>query len=267
MSIMRRAAFVLVLPLLVGACALTDPTLTPSPSSTGTASPLPSDEAIPEPSVEPTASPTPGPELVPVFLAGSQVTTNAPGLRVRSRPGTEQRVITSLGVDADLLVGMGPVVVDGLGWYLVRDADADEPAFGEGWVAAGFEPDPFLISTSFEVGPNPYLAGFAHDADGEYGPVLLPGANVSMRWIAAPFDTGGCSFAVDLRAGSGAAVPAIRATVGTFPAPGELFSQFFGSHPDLVGSDLFIAVRSNCSWAMTFVQPLPEPTPSPTPAS
>jgi hypothetical protein len=185
---------------------------------------------------------------------------------VRSRPGIEQRVITTLGVDADLLIGLGPVWVDELGWYMVRDADSDDPAFGEGWVAAGFEPDPFLIQTSFDVRRNPYIAGFAGAANGEFGPVLLPNADVSIRWLAAPLTESGCSFFVNLAAGSGEPVSAIRATVGGVPAPGELFRQFFAGHPELIDGDVFVSVESDCSWALTFVQARPGPTPAP-PAS
>ncbi len=237
----------------------------PIPTSTprATDTPLPTLEATP--TTVPTPSTTPGPGLadVPRFAAGGQAATNAPGLRVRARPGVEQRVITSLGVDANLLIALGPVWVDDNGWYLVRDADTDDPEFGEGWVAAGFEPDPFLIPASFEVRRNPYIAGFGHDADGEFGPIFLPDANVSIRWIAAPFTAGGCSFFADLTAGSGEPVSAIRATVGGVPAPGELFSQFFAEHDELIDTDLFVSVTSDCSWALTFAQQRPEPTPAP----
>jgi hypothetical protein len=253
------ASLVILLPLLAG-CMVTMPTTTPTPIATPASS-----EAAPTPSPEPTnlASPTPGPNDVPQFNAGGQATTNAPGLRVRSRPGVEQRVITTLGIDADLLIGLGPVWIDGLGWYLVRDADADDPGFGEGWVAAGFEPDPFLIPASFDVRRNPYLAGFAGDANGELGPVRLPNADVSIRWLAAPPTPNGCSFFVDLAAGSGEPSRAIRATVGGVPAPGELFRQFFAEHPALIDADLFVSVESDCSWALTFVQQRSEPTPAP----
>jgi hypothetical protein len=256
----RAASLIVALPLLAG-CLVTTPVATPTPTSSPSLSSA-------SPTSIPTAnpSPTPGPNDVPQFNAGGEATTNAPGLRVRSRPGIEQRVITSLGIDADLLIGLGPVWVDGLGWYLVRDADADDPQFGEGWVAAGFEPDPFLIAASFDVRRNPYIAGFAHDADGEFGPILLPNADVSIRWIAAPPTSGGCSFFVNLTPGSGEPVSAIRATVGGVPAPGELFSEFFAGHPRLIGRDVFVSVQSDCSWALTFVQARPEPTPAP-PAS
>jgi len=67
---------------------------------------------------------------------------------------------------------------------------------------------------------------------------------------------GGCSFSVDLVPGSGTAVPAIRATIGTAPAPGNLYGDFFTSHPELTG-DLFVRVTSDCSWALTFMRTQP----------
>jgi hypothetical protein len=246
----RAASLIVVLPLLAG-CLVSMPTATARP--TATPSPIPPSLTLsPVPTDSP--SPTPGPADVLQLSAGGQATTDAPGLRVRSRPGMNQRVITSLGMDADLLIGLGPVWVDGLGWYLVRDADPDDPDFGEGWVAAGFEPDPFLVAASFDVRRNPYIAGFAGNSDGEFGPVLLPNADVSIRWIAAPQTPSGCSFFVDLRASSRKPVTAIRATIGGVPAPGQLFRQFFAGHPRLSDADLFVSVDSDCSWALTFVQ-------------
>lgn len=264
MDPMRRTARLLILLPLLAGCLLMEPL----PSSTPRPLATPSPSGVATSSAVPTPSPSAGPDLadVPRFTAGGQAATNAPGLRVRSRPGLEQRVITTLGVDANLLIGLGPVWVDDNGWYLVRDADTDDPAFGEGWVASGFEPDPFLIPASFQAGRNPYQAGFAHDADGEFGPVFLPDDDVSIRWIAAPLTPDGCSFFVDLTAGSGQPVTAIRATVGGVPAPGELFSHFFAEHRNLVDTDLFVTVDSDCSWALTFVRQgsrRSEPTPAP----
>jgi hypothetical protein len=71
--------------------------------------------------------------------------------------------------------------------------------------------------------------------------------------VAAPQDADGCSFAVDLRPGSGTAVQTIRATIGGVPAPGDLYSEFFAAHPELIG-DVFVVVTSDCSWAITFVR-------------
>jgi hypothetical protein len=247
-----RACLALATATLLGACVIGGPTPTPTPLASVAATPsAPIETPTPQPT--PTPEPTPGPEDIPRFTAGDRIATNAPGLRVRSRPGTAQRVVTSLGVDADLLVELGPVLVEGLGWYLVRDADRDEPRFDEGWVASGFEPDPYLISTRFPLPYNPFVAGFAHDGDGEFGPVRIADANYGMLWVAAPQSPNGCNFAVDLVPATGEPVRSVRATLGSVAAPGELFSQFFADHRELIG-DIFVRVTSNCSWAVSFIR-------------
>jgi hypothetical protein len=263
---MHRAAIPPLLCLILAACGLQPSIATPSPSPTPTpeASQAPTPTASPLPTATP--APTPGYADVPRFPTGAPVLTNAPGLRVRSRPGTQQRVIATLGVDARLVVGMGPVFLEGMGWYLVHDDDEADPSFSQGWVASGFEPEPFLIGSSAGAGFDGYLGGFAGDVAGEYGPVLLPaGADVSLLWIAAPLGPSGCSFAVDLRAGSGEPVPAVRTTVGGYAAPGELYDQFFTEHPELTG-DIFVSITSTCSWALAFVENLPAASESPAPS-
>jgi Bacterial SH3 domain len=205
----------------------------------------------------PSAVPTPGPDAVPTFTAGARVATNAGGLRVRSGPGTSQGVVALLPTGARLVVELGPVRVDGYGWYQVKDADAAAPTFDEGWVAAGFMPTPYLVPATFDLPFNPILGGFANDADGEYGPVRVADANITVRWVASVLPGGsGCSFSVDFVPGAGTAVPAIRATIGKAPAPGSLYGDFFTSHRELIG-DLFIRVTSDCSWALTFVRDQP----------
>lgn len=185
--------------------------------------------------------------------------STADGLRIRSRPGTDQLVLIAyLPVGSEMIVELGPVVVDGFGWYLLRDADEDEPEFEEGWVAAGFLPEPFLVPAQFDLPYNPILGGFAHDASGQYGPIHVDDANVAVRWVAAPAEgRSGCAFGVDLTPGAGAAVPAIRATIGGVVAPGDLYGSFFAEHPELVG-DIFVTVTSDCSWALTFVTTAPQ---------
>jgi hypothetical protein len=148
---------------------------------------------------------------------------------------------------------MGPIVVDDLGWYLVRDADPADPRFEEGWVAAGYEPDPFLISGGPSPDENPYLGGFADVASGEFGPVSIPEGRVSFRWIAATDEEQVCNFAVDLSAESGEPVRAVRTPVGAFPASGELPPDYFEANDQLVGN-LFVEVQSNCAWAVSFVR-------------
>jgi hypothetical protein len=249
---MRRVAPLLAGALIMAGCSPSDTTapLTPTPQTTPTATAVSPTEAA---TTEPTASPTPGLDAVPAYFAGQKIASNAPGLRVRSRPGTDEPVLAILPESADLLVEMGPVLIDGFGWYSVLDSDPDKPEFSKGWVAAGFEPDPFLVPSDFELSYNPYIAGFAHDGDGEFGPVRVADANHGIRWIAAAQRGSGCAFSVDLRPGSGTAVPTIRATIGGVAAPGDVYKEFFAAHPELVG-DLFVVVTSDCSWAVTFVR-------------
>jgi hypothetical protein len=151
------------------------------------------------------------------------------------------------------------VRVDSWGWYLVRDADADEPAFEEGWVAAGFMPSPYLVPATFDLPFNPIVAGFAHEGNGEFGPVHIEDANYMLLWVASVLPGGaGCSFSADLVPGSGTAVPAVRSTIGTAPAPGTLYGDFFAEHPELVG-DVFLRVTSDCSWALSILRNEPIP--------
>ncbi len=246
---MRSTAPFLCLVVLAAGCIM--PLEVPSPSPRPTASPTPTPTPMPTP--EPSVEGTPGPDDVPRFTPGLLAITNAPGLSVRSRPGTAQRRITQLGVDAELLIGMGPIWIDDLGWYLVRDADDAEPEFGEGWVAAGFEPDPFLISRGFAPEDSPFLGGFADTTSGEFGPVRLPERRVTFRWIAATDDEEVCNFSVDLSGDSGDPVKAVRTPVGAFPASGELAPDYFRANDELSGR-VFVLVQSECTWAVTFVQ-------------
>lgn len=251
---MRRAAPMLAM-ILTG-CLFGAPSQSPTPSA-GPQSPSSSQSDAASPSVEPSSpgpTPTPGVDAIPVFRAGDQVASTAGGLRIRSRPGTDQLVLVAfLPIGSEMIIELGPVLVDGHGWYLLKDADDDDPAFDEGWVAAGYEPEPFLVPASFDVQVNPILGGFAHDASGQYGPIRVQDANVVVRWVAAPQPgRDGCAFAVDLTPGNGTAVPAIRATIGGVVAPGDLYGSFFAEHPELVG-DIFVTVTSDCSWALTFI--------------
>jgi len=44
--------------------------------------------------------------------------------------------------------------------------------------------------------------------------------------------------------------------VGTAPAPGNLYGNFFAEHPELVG-DLFLRVTSDCAWALSIARSVP----------
>ncbi len=191
------------------------------------------------------------------------MTTTFAGLRVRDLPGIDTRVITGLlSGDAELEVVMGPIVEDDLGWYLVTDADPDEPQFEEGWVAAGFEPDANLRSTGRVADDSPVVVSFDQTGDAQFGPIEVPDERHVIRWVAVDPERVRCQFAVLLAAGGGEPVPAIRATVGDTLNPGILQSSFFVSQPGLRGQ-LFLTVQTDCAWTLAVVREEPDPTPTP----
>ena len=191
--------------------------------------------------------------------------TTIDGLRVRSLPGIERRVITGLLPSAfELRVVMGPIPVEDLGWYLVADADAREPDFEEGWVAAGSEPDALLASTGRVTEDSPYVASMDQTGDAEQGPIEIGEGDHAIRWIALDPDRARCSFAVSFTpAGGGDPIPAIRATIGSGIDRGTLQPQSFAALR-LSGS-VFASVSSDCAWALVIVRIAPEASPTPTP--
>ena len=58
--------------------------------------------------------------------------------------------------------------------------------------------------------------------------------------------------------GSGEPVATLRATLGTAPAPGNLYGDWFAGHPELVG-DIFLRVTSDCGWALSIIRSEPLP--------
>jgi hypothetical protein len=210
--------------------------------------------------------PTPVP-VAPDYEAGEIIATSIDGLRVRGLPGVDRPIVTGLLPFAfELVVVMGPIPVDGLAWYLVGDADAREPNFDEGWVAAGYEPEPLLAPTGRVAEGAPYVASMATTGDAEQGPIEIGEGDHAIRWIALDPERRRCTFAVSLAAaGGGEAVPAIRATVGTGVDRGTLQPQSFAA----IGlrGPVFASVTSDCAWALTIVRVpfVPTPTPDPTP--
>lgn len=239
-------------------------TPTPSPSP----SPAPSPTPTPSP-VAPTETPSPSATLdlgaIPDFAAGEIIASRIDGLRVRQRPALTAEIITGLlPLDAEMQVVMGPFPSDGLGWYLVTDADPDEPQFEEGWVGAGYEPDAFLGAAGRTATGSPFVASLAGRGDAEEGPVEIGEGPHAIRWIAADPERRGCRFAVSLTPAGGEAVAAIRATVGAGIDRGTLQPQTFEALG--IGGPSFVGVASDCDWALVLVRvPEPVPTPSATP--
>jgi hypothetical protein len=239
-----------------------------TPSATPSASPTPAATTTPTVSPDPTpaADATPDPAAIPDFGAGELIITVIDGLRVRERPGLGGVVVTGLlARAATLQVVMGPILAEDLGWYLVTDADEDEPQFEEGWIAAGYEPDAFLAGTGEVSARSPYLASFAQTGDAEYGPVEIGRGDHAIRWVATDLDGGGCRFAVSLaEAGDDDPVPAIRSTIGNADlVPGTLQPGSF----DALGvrGPAFLTITSDCAWTLVLQRVPKPPSPPPTP--
>jgi hypothetical protein len=262
-----RAASVTVAVVLLAGCTFAD-VPTPRPRATPTATAMPSPTPVPS-TPSPTPIPTPDLGAIPAFAAGELIASRINGLRVRQRPGFDAAIATGLlPFDARLEVVMGPFVVDGLGWYLVTDADPDEPQFEEGWVAAGAEPEAFLASTGEIADPSPFVGSLAGSGDAEEGPIEIGDGAHAIRWIAGDPDGVGCRFAVSLQPAGGDPVATIRATVGAGIDRGTLQPQTFDALE--VRGPAFVAVASDCAWALVILRAAdpnatPDPSASPTP--
>jgi hypothetical protein len=262
----RRASAAAVVVVVVAACtlpALESPTPRPTPTPTPTVTPTPR-PSIPAPSAS--SEPTPDPAAIPDFAAGEIVASVIDGLRVRQRPGVETTLVTTglLPLNAEMQVVMGPFPADDFGWYLVTDADPDEPQFDEGWVAAGYEPDPFLRATGSVAEDAPFIVSMAGTGDAEEGPIEIGQGDHAIRWIARDPDGTGCAFAVSLTTPTGDPVPTIRATVGGGIDRGTLQPQTFAALG--VRGTAFVSVASDCAWALVILR-VPEPTPDPSPSA
>jgi hypothetical protein len=256
-----RRPIVLLAVLVLAACTM-PPVTTPAPRPTPTPTPEATASPEPTPTPEPTVESTPEPE-VPSFGAGELIQTATDGLRVRQRPGRTSVVVAGLlPLGAQLQVVMGPIPAEGFGWYLVTDADPAEPEFREGWIAAGYEPDPFLRSTGRTAEDTAFVAAFALTGDAEYGPIEVPDEHHAIRWVAVDPNRRRCQFSVLLATPDGDAVSAIRATIGTDIVPGTLQPTFFAAQPDLRGL-LFLTVQSDCAWTLAVTRVPPPDDPSP----
>ena len=203
---------------------------------------------------------------MPTFGAGDLVATTIDGLRVRQRPGLGSIVVTGLLPSGAVVeTVMGPITVGGMAWYLVADADANEPQFDEGWIAAGAEPEPFLAAIGETSASSPFVASFAQTGNAAYGPITIADETAyTIRWIAVDPEEVRCDFGVGIAEGDGEPVPAIRATIGNDVVPGTLQPTSF----DALGvrGEAFLTVTSDCAWAFV-VQRVPDATPAPAPSS
>ena len=239
---------------------------TPGPSPSGPASLAPASlqptpvQTLGPPTATPSPSSTPTPNEadIPRFAAGDFLTTRVV-VRVRDLPGTTWGIAATLQRSALVQVVVGPVLTDGFGWYLVRDADPAAPAFREGWLAAGFNPDAFLApqpSATPSAGAPTFVAGYADVTDGDFGPFHLEGST-ALRWaIAVPTGQPAgttCQFTGSLSTKGGQPVTFLKTSTAQTPAPGTVQPSFFATHPQLTG-DVSLHVESDCSWAVSVVR-------------
>jgi hypothetical protein len=248
-------AFLLV---TLPACDFGAASESPSTSASVAASPSSTPSPEPTPTPQPTTTPTPDQADVPIFQAGALVaaTTN---VRLRDLPGTRWGIAANLPRGAVMQVVLGPIRTAGFGWYLVRDADSAAPSYQEGWVAAGYQPDPFLAAKA-GASPPPdsptFVAGYQGTKGGEFGPFSVEGST-ALRWtIAVPIDAPDgttCRFSGSLAPQSGQAITFLKASAAQAPAPGTVQPAFFASHPTLHGG-VSLHVDSDCSWAVTVVR-------------
>jgi hypothetical protein len=246
--------------VLLSACTFTPlPTPTPTPSPTPT--PIPTPTPTPTPIPTPTPEPTPDVGSLPRIPGGEVATTTIDGLRIRQRPGTSTVVLTGLmPLGSEVGVVMGPVLVDGQGWFLVTDIDPDEPSFGEGWIASGLGPEPYLAATGRSVDGTPVIASYAELGDAEYGPIDLGDGEHAVRWIAVDPERRRCQFSVAMTDADSTDVPAIRATIGNDVVPGTLQPQSFAALG--ITGLAFVTITSDCDWALAVVR-VPAETPQP----
>lgn len=261
----RRAAAIALATLLSSAGCTLPPLRTPTPRPSPAAAPSATASlTIP---VTPTTSARPTADVasLPSFGAGELIVTVADALRVRQLPGFSSPIVTGLlPAGAELQVVMGPILVQEMGWYLVVDADAADPEFEEGWIASGFEPEPYLRSSEVpSPDASPFVASFAQTGEAEYGPIEIGDGDYLIRWIAVDPERVRCQFGVALAAGPTEPVPAIRATVGNAVDVGTLQPGSFSALG--VRGQVFLSVESDCAWSLVVVRaPAPEDDPAPT---
>lgn len=259
-----RSAALAVALLLVGCTFPELPTPTPVPTATPSPSPT---TAAPSPTASPTATaePTPNRGAVPDVDAGEIAVTLIDGLRVRQRPGTEAPTVAGLlPTGFELEVVMGPFPSGPFSWHLVADPAPGGVDFDEGWVAAGYEPEPFLRGTGRRQPETPSLLSMAGSGAAEEGPVTIDEGEYIVRWIAVDPERIGCRFAVSLTPAGGEPVATIRATIGAGIDRGTLQPQTFAALG--VRGPTFVEVESDCDWALVLARFEPAADPSSTPA-
>lgn len=182
----------------------------PSPVVTPTASPSPAPSSpgvVPSPTPGPTVAPDPSvaPPTVARHPVSSYARATADGVNVRLLPGLDQplidqevfetrEILRGVRLDAGdpVVVVMGPVVVDDIGWYLVHDNDGDRISWlTSGWVAGQY------LEVEGPMADAPVTVAFdAYGADVSASGDVVGGYGLVYNIMAAPI---GGAAACDVR--------------------------------------------------------------------
>ena len=144
---------------------------------------------------EPRSRPSPAAELV---------ATTIDGMRVRQRPGTDARVIAGLlPPGAELEVVMGPILNEGLGWYLVhrRRAARSRASPRAGWRRASSPSRSWRPPARPPAARAPPSRRWRGPATPRTDPSRSASGDHAIRWVAADPERQRCAFAVILQAG------------------------------------------------------------------
>jgi hypothetical protein len=216
----------------------------PTPAVTS-ASSLPS--TTPASSAEATAPESSASQAALALAVAAMLRPTVEGIRVRASPGSTGEMLATMPLDALGMIELGPLPRDGYDWYLLRYSFLNASGAtdgGVGWVASGPTTSPWLVPAEDAGWYTGLVAGDAGTGPGVAGPIEIADWNHGVRWAAV-----GTACPLDININDASIV---STDVNGF-AEGEVQSQFFVEHPELVGT-VSIEIASDCSWALSVVR-------------
>ena len=260
-------AAVLVLTLVLAACAQGDaasPTPSQPPSPTPTITPSLSPSVEPSPSAAPSVEPPPSQEAVIELELPMLARATEDAVDVRAVPAIDAPLLSGerysdgervpdirLARDQVVVVGMGPVQVDGTSWYEVAATDGGDVYWEGGWVSAEFLADEGTDPTGMAPTVSMYGIGTGTAASAD----VAVGTPVTVRFAATPVtDRDQCEIDVTLIRSDGAAVNVATDAV-TEPEVVQMTPQEMSALWQEEAGQVTLQVKSDCSWAATLTTP------------
>lgn len=233
--------------------------------------------SAPPPSIAPTPSapePTPAPVAPQLVLPGT-ARVLADDVSVRTQPVLGAALVSStdgyggavvdedvrLNADSYVHVHRGPLIHDGLAWFLVMplgwdgvvwDNGRSEGNINQGWVAGGYAGSDWLVTDDPPPTPAPTDGGHIHGGPPVEAFAGIGDARIStdigapiIEWDAASTSSEPCTFVVDIVTPEGSENQrAVDQTVGDAPESGRWFTSLntepYGTYE--------IVVTGTCSW-------------------